>query len=256
MTDQTHTPIGNAKRRYDWQPDTPDKRDYVFADYPMLDHVPPLVDLRHGCSAVEDQGHLGACTGKAWTGEMEFIHRTQGVPDELSALFVYYNERWLEDTVADDSGAEIRTGAKAIAKWGVCRASLCPYVISRYARKPSAAAYTDGLLHTISSYWRIDTLEEMRACLAEGFPFVFGFSVYESFESHAVAQTGIVPMPGPHERMLGGHAVVAVGYSDYHQAFFVRNSWGKAWGINGYCMMPYAYLTDRDLSDDFWTVRK
>ena len=95
----------------------------------------------------------------------------------------------------------------------------------------------------------------MKTCLASGFPFVFGFTVYESFESDAVAQTGCVPMPGPDESTLGGHAVMAVGYSDASQRFLVRNSWGPSWGIHGYFTIPYAYLSNSDLADDFWTIR-
>jgi C1A family cysteine protease len=84
---------------------------------------------------------------------------------------------------------------------------------------------------------------------------VIGFSVYDSFESDAVAKTGVMPMPGPAEKMLGGHAVLVVGYDDSEQRFIVRNSWGKGWGQAGYFTMPYAYLTEANLSDDFWTVR-
>jgi C1A family cysteine protease len=84
---------------------------------------------------------------------------------------------------------------------------------------------------------------------------VFGFTVYESFEGDAVAKTGEVSMPGPSEKVLGGHAVVAVGYDDSTQRFIVRNSWGPGWGMGGYFTIPYAYLTDSNLADDFWTVR-
>ena len=96
----------------------------------------------------------------------------------------------------------------------------------------------------------------MRACLAGGFPFVFGFTVYESFESERVAETGVVPMPKRTERSVGGHAVLAIGYDDAKKTFVVRNSWGTAWGMKGYFTMPYAYLEDRSLSDDFWTIRR
>ncbi|MGD0362535.1 MAG: C1 family peptidase, partial [Bryobacteraceae bacterium] len=48
---------------------------------------------------------------------------------------------------------------------------------------------------------------------------------------------------------------VAVGYDDATQQFIVRNSWGDAWGLKGYCMMPYGYLTDANLADDFWTIQ-
>jgi C1A family cysteine protease len=79
--------------------------------------------------------------------------------------------------------------------------------------------------------------------------------VYDSFETPEVAQTGIVPMPKDTERMLGGHAVMAVGYDEKKQYFFVRNSWGEAWGDRGYFYMPYAYLQNKYLSSDFWTIR-
>jgi len=95
----------------------------------------------------------------------------------------------------------------------------------------------------------------MKGCLASGFPFVFGFSVYESFESAAVGKSGIVPMPASSEKQLGGHAVLAVGYDDRDQRFIVRNSWGPKWGMRGYFTMPYAYVTDSNLADDLWTIR-
>jgi C1A family cysteine protease len=48
---------------------------------------------------------------------------------------------------------------------------------------------------------------------------------------------------------------MAVGYDDSQQRFIVRNSWGANWGMKGYFTMPYAYLTEQNLSSDFWTVR-
>jgi C1A family cysteine protease len=106
------------------------------------------------------------------------------------------------------------------------------------------------------SYQRVlQTPTQMKGCLASGYPFVFGFSVYESFESPAVTKTGVVPLPSPGESMLGGHAVLAVGYDDERQRFLAMNSWGSAWGERGYFTIPYTYLTDAGLSADFWTVR-
>ena len=97
--------------------------------------------------------------------------------------------------------------------------------------------------------------DQMKGCLASGYPFVFGFTVYQSFESQTVARSGHAPMPMWGERPIGGHAVMAVGYDDANEWFLVRNSWGKNWGMNGYFTLPYAYLIQPGLSSDFWTIR-
>jgi C1A family cysteine protease len=99
-----------------------------------------------------------------------------------------------------------------------------------------------------------EMLTQMKGCLASGFPFVIGFTVYESFESDEVAKTGRMPMPAPREHVLGGHAVMVVGYDDKVERFRMRNSWGTSWGLKGYFTMPYAYLLDDNLSDDFWKI--
>ena len=37
-------------------------------------------------------------------------------------------------------------------------------------------------------------------------------------------------MPEAKEKVLGGHAVLAVGYDNSKQAVIVRNSWGNSMG--------------------------
>jgi C1A family cysteine protease len=248
----------SVKRAYGWVPDIPDQRDYRFR--PLLKvpaKLPGRVDLRPLCSKVEDQGELGSCTANALAGALEFLERKDKIPfKDFSRLFIYYNERALEHSVNSDSGAMIRDGIKTLAKQGVCAEKSWPYDISRFKIKPKPECYQEALEHQITSYHRLSTLDQMRSCLAEGFPFVFGFAVYESFESQEVAKTGLVPMPKAKEQCLGGHAVLAVGYDDENQQFIVRNSWGTGWGMKGYFTMPYKYLSNRNLSDDFWTIRR
>jgi C1A family cysteine protease len=223
--------------------------------------LPAKVDLRPQCpKTVYDQGQLGSCTANSIAGAVEFDLLKQKANDFLpSRLFIYYNERVIEHTVHDDAGAMIRDGIKSVAKQGVCAETTWPYSDANpgpFQEKPSAHAYTEATKHKVTSYQRLPrALRTMKSCLASGYPFVFGFTVYASFESDAVAKTGEVPMPAADEELLGGHAVLAVGYDDTHNRFIVRNSWGPKWGQHGYFTMPYAYLLDGDLSDDFWTVR-
>ena len=242
---------------YGWTPDLPDQRDYIYKRaFKLFRIAPKKVDLRPLCSPVEDQGNLGSCTANAIAGALEFLEKKDKVTfSDFSRLFIYYNERVIEHSVNTDSGAMIRDGVKSLNKQGVCSEKSWPYVISKFTVKPTPACYKEALNHQITSYHRITAFDDMRQCLAEGFPFVFGFTVYESFESQAVAKTGIVNMPKKNEQVLGGHAVLAVGYDDSAKRFIIRNSWGDGWGMKGYFTMPYAYLSDRNLSDDFWTIR-
>jgi C1A family cysteine protease len=248
-------------QRYGWKPDLPDHRDQMFAAPIAADlKLPAKVDLRPQCpKTIYDQGQLGSCTANAIAKAVEFDLLRQKRQDFMpSRLFIYYNERATEGTVQEDSGAMIRDGIKSVAKLGVCSEKTWPYSDKNpgpFQEKPSAAAVKEALGCKATTYQRLPrTLRSFQARLASGFPFVFGFTVYETFESPEVAKTGEVPMPRPQEKMLGGHAVLAVGYDDGSQRFTVCNSWGPQWGQHGYFTMPYAYLLDENLADDFWTI--
>jgi len=247
-------------QRYGWIPDLPDARDLQFsAPMAVLGTLPPSVDLRPQLPPPYDQGLLGSCTGNAIAGAVQFDRRKQGQgPDFVpSRLLIYYNERVIEGSVKQDTGAQLRDGIKSVATLGVPPETDWPYDIKKFARKPPAVAFKDALRNRASSYSAVArNLTQMKGCLASGYPFVFGFTVYDSFESDAVLKSGVVPMPDlANETVIGGHAVLAVGYDDKQQRFIARNSWGAAWGMKGYFTIPYAYLLDSHLSNDFWTIR-
>ena len=246
--------------RYGWVRDIPDQRDLLYAAPPQISAaLPPQIDLRPQFPPPYDQGALGSCTANAISGALQFLEGKEGSPAPLmpSRLFIYYNERALEGSTGSDSGAQIRDGIKSVVAQGFCPESEWPYDIAAFATKPVANCYQDALKERVSQYLRLTPATvQLLTCLASGFPFVFGFSVYESFETATAASTGVVQLPHPNERLVGGHAVVAVGYDQPAGRFIVRNSWGGGWGMAGYFTMPFQYLTDPMLAADFWTIRK
>jgi C1A family cysteine protease len=199
--------------------------------------LPTQEDLRPGCPPVYDQGQLGSCTANAIGDAVEFEQVKQKAKSFVpSRLFIYYNERVIEHTVNSDNGAQIRDGMKVMAKQGTPPETDWPYDITKFADKPPAIAFTDAAKNKVLSYQRVNrALSQFKGCLASGYPFVFGFTVYERSGS----PTGHVPMPQPGETVAGGHAVLAVGYDDQNQRFLVGNSWGPHWGMQGYFTMPY-----------------
>lgn len=242
------------KRKYSWIPELPDFRDLEFKiEAPKI--LPPVVDLRNEYGLIYDQGSLGSCTANAIAMAFDFERAKQGSGPLLpSRLFIYYNERVMEGTVGYDSGAMIRDGIKSLAKQGVCAEKDWPYNPTRYTKKPSVKCFTEAKSYILKQYLSLTGVHDLKQCLADGFGFVFGFTVYESFESDEVARTGIVTIPQRREKILGGHAVYCVGYDDAKESFIVRNSWGEGWGDAGHFYLPYQYF-ERGLADDMWTLR-
>lgn len=246
-------------QRLGWIPDLPDQRDHLYAaPLAAIGPLPASFDLRAQCPAIYDQGQLGSCTANSIAAAIEFDQMKEQLPKEFvpSRLFIYYNERVIEGTTGSDSGAQIRDGIKSVAKQGACPETEWPYDITKFSDQPTPQCYQDALLDRAVSYQRVACdLTQMKGCLASGYPFVFGFTVYDSFMTPEVAASGQAPMPGSSEQVVGGHAVMAVGYDDAQQRFIVRNSWGTGWGMAGYFTLPYAYLIQPGLASDFWTIR-
>ncbi len=262
--EKEHTIQGGPNAGLGWLPDRPDHRDIPFsANIGILKSLPSKVDLRASCPPVYDQGQLGSCTANALGAAFQFCKMKQKSKSAFmpSRLFIYYNERVLINTVASDSGAFLRDGIKTLNKDGVCPESEWPYsddhtsANAPFKKKPTAKCYSDALKAQVLSYQKLDNslILQLKGCLCEGFPFVFGFSVYQSF--YNIGANGMMPIPKPTENLVGGHAVMAVGFDDAKQAFIIRNSWGPAWAMNGYFYMPYSYITSTKYAKDFWTIR-
>lgn len=244
--------------KYAWKPDVPDHRDRYFA-IPGQITLPKTVSRIGLKNQIEDQGNLGSCTGNASTSALEIV---AGIPAQLSRLMAYYNARQIDGTTSYDAGAYIRSAIKGLMKIGVSTEEIWPYVIAKYRNKPSADAYADAtrLINSLSGkyeYVRLTTLQDVKYALAQRQPVVFGFVVTQAFEE--MTSSYFLKTPTNNDPVLGGHAVVAVGYNDTVKSryIWVRNSWGNSWGLNGYFKMSQDWFTDgRRLVDDMWVIRK
>ena len=246
-------------REYGWIRDLPDFRDY-YAGLPFAPvSLPEKFDLRQYFPTPFDQGKLGSCTAQAIAGacDYEWRQHKKGASFVPSRLYIYYNERWIEGTINQDSGAMIRDGFKSLNLYGFCNETLWPYVVARFKEKPSQPCYDDGAKRKTNYYARVNQdRNSLCSILTNNQPIVFGFSVYESFTTAQVRKTGYVPMPRSNERQLGGHAVLMVGYDNAKQCYIFRNSYGTSWGEKGYGYLPFSFVENRNLADDFWILKK
>lgn len=253
------------KYAYGWRPSAPDHRDFFFAaKHAVMANLPAKVDLSTPSLASPfepawDQGKLGTCGPHSAAENLVFDMLRYNFPLVMpSRLFIYYYTRKLMGTLQSDSGVDNRTMLKALAQYGWCDEALCPYSDDpqTFLQQPSGVAQAAALQNKISQYLAVpQDLSQLKACLASGYPFILGFTVYESFESVATAQTGDTPIPKQQEAVLGGHDVLCVGFDDATLRFKFKNHWTPQWGKNGYGTLPYSYVTSPRLAGDFWTIK-
>lgn len=256
--------LNRSHKWYGYLPDLPDARDFQPSfKIKKATALPQVVDLRPSFRYIPilNQGPLGSCTANAiavahMAAQMK-VHGEEHPVVPPSRLFIYYNERNIEGTVPIDAGAMIRDGIKSIARDGVCDEKIWPYKISQFRVKPNTLSYKDAQNHQAISYERLhgENLDQLLSCLASGFPFVFGFSVYSSFESSTVERTGVYAPNPLKEELVGGHAVICFGYDRLRGTFTIRNSWGADWGLDGYFTMRMSDVSNWNMCDDFWVVK-
>jgi len=241
----------------------PDERDYRLEfdrETPEGQVVLPsrlTMTLPIQVGEVFDQGSIGSCTANA-AGSMYscILQKISGSTITPSRLYVYWNSRSFTNTTSQDVGCTLRDTMRALARFGVCRESIWSYRPENLFRRPAFNCFTEGSTRQALSYASIPTdLFQMKSVLNAGYPFVFGLLLFSSFMDSSVITTGNVKNPDlKKEQFLGGHAMCAIGYDDEKQAFLVRNSWGRGWGMNGDAYIPYEYMTNPELCFDMWTL--
>lgn len=246
-----------------WQ--GPDHQDHVYsARATTLKALPPFIDPRNTAPPPPTQNDTGSCTGCGGSYLMDFLLRHQGLqPIVGSRYFLYYNERRVEGSIAEDSGATIRDQMKMLAQFGIPLEAMWPYDKSLMFNEPGPAVYEAAMKHQLLEYAGVPLdAQQIMGAVAEGLPVSFGFQVFNGYENFPSGGTGIVPMPRSGERPLGGHNNVIVGYDDTRARygstlFLVANWWNdrannRPWGLDGYCWMPDAFITNPKYCADFW----
>ena len=199
-----------------------------------------------------DQSSLGSCVANA----LSFcVSKQTNKAVNLSRLFLYAICRCLDYTSLDqDGGTTVRTACQSLSKYGVCKEQIYPYNITLFSKLPPLNVFNNSKKFKQFTYTFInqDLVSIKNSLYTYNNPIVFGFMVYSSFMSNDVANTGQVSMPDIiNETLEGGHCMVIVGYNDIKQMFTCANSWGAGWGNKGYCYIPFAYLLDPTLANDF-----
>jgi C1A family cysteine protease len=222
-----------------------------------LSSTSPSFDLSKNMNLIYNQGNIGSCTANALAWALKYRKRNVNP----SRLYLYYYSRYFDYQQGDnrpsiDDGTTLEQGVNVLRRKGVCDESLYPYRTHLHGRQPPTYLNKNAITNRVLRYSFVrQNMDAMKACLNSGYPFVFGFLVYSSFENPSVDKTGIIPIPNTStESLLGGHAVIAVGYDDSKQLIKFANSWGRGWGENGYGYIPYSYILNPSWTDDFWVL--
>ena len=262
------TPNGRGLGR---KPDADDPRDRLYALHRRATpSIPQSVDLRPKLPPCFDQGQTSSCGPNSGSALMCFFYPSV---QAFSRLQIYYDVRTIEGDISSDDGVETRDVLKTLQVTGAAPESAWPFDTRKMFTSPPEVVYGQAEEYTIADYLRLLTADDYLTCLADGFPFILGFTVFESLDSDEVAKSGVMPLPAPNEKQLGGHDVLVVGYDtdflnnpDFKKsglsasqvsknALLIRNSWGSAWGLNGHFWMPLEFAADPTNGGDAWTAR-
>lgn len=153
---------------------------------------------------------------QAWAGAFAKAQDADGAV-WLARQYIYWYERQLHNNTQTDSGARVGDGATVLTSHGAPLETDYPYSDdpAQMKQQPPAALDASAATHKIINPMRVRAqIDHIKAALKAGFFVVYGFMVYESFESQSTTRTGVVTMPAKGEKILGGHCMYFIGWTD------------------------------------------
>lgn len=252
-------------RKFCWLPDPPKAKDFNAAlKIKRAPALPLHVSLRNLIISILNQGGLGSCVTNAIAQAWRAALIRAGIADPFlaSRLFLYYFARAISGSTQRDAGTYIRAGFDVIRKLGAPKEEVWPYsddLNTFRTMPPSIAVWAAHDQCASVGYYRIteegaDRINVIQQALAAGYLVVFGTQVSNRFQAWRKEYPPLT-IPGGTEAILGGHALLIVGYdaSGPEIVFEILNSWGPEYGDKGYTQFAAEYIAWEG-SQDFWIV--
>ena len=200
--------------------------------------LPARVDLSSKFPPPGDQGERSSCTGWAvgyammtYYKNLEFDFDVTLPENQFSPSYIYN-----QINKGVDQGSYVSEAALLYFTHGACSMESMPYDLYDYTTQPTYANHMEALKYKVKGWGMIYDASSIKAYLAEGIPVILTFPTYDNFYKFTPANCTYTKYEG---KQIGSHAVCLVGYDNAKNAYKFINSWGTAWGLNGYGYISY-----------------
>lgn len=183
---------------------------------------------------VKAQGNVGSCGAHVLSCIVEYFNYIQhGLKTEMSVGYIYGNR---EKTTHKGKGLVLRDALATLRAYGDVTKADFPYNVempdaSNKYKKQANELYEKGYVSRISAYYRVKTVNEIKAALRHGYPIAIGVKWYSDMK----VVDGVLTTK--YQGYQGGHCMLLYGWNE--KGWKLQNSWGYSWGNKGKCIIPY-----------------